>query len=410
VLTSLLVVVIPRMGWAQERAEGVAAAARSAVPAPPGDSLALRAALDDLEALRMAGGWGEVPAAGGLLRPGDVDPRVAPLRERLRRSGDASTSPAAEPDRYDAELERAVRGFQARHALDMDGVVGPATLAALNVSVEARIRQVELNLERRREFRPDPGPAQVLVNLPAFQALVVEEGLETTSHRVIVGRPNRPTPVLSARIDFVVLSPYWNVPPGILRNDKLPQIRGDSTYLARQRISVIDRATERAVDPASIDWQTVSAGEFTARYWLRQEPGPLNALGRVKFIFPNPHHVFLHDTPDRHLFERGTRAFSSGCIRLDDPMSLAERFLDAVPGWDADRIRTVSEGGVERWIALSRPIPIQTVYWTAWVAPDGTLHLADDLYGLDARRVASEAGVAASQVVAEEALNECAPA
>jgi L,D-transpeptidase YcbB len=340
-----------------------------------------------------------------MLRVGESGAPVRMLRERLIRSGDYSgqvqvalTSPGPSDD-FDADLEAAVRRFQARHALDVDGVVGPATLSALNVPVESRIRQVEVNLERRREFRPDPGPVTIVVNLPGFQAMVVEEGRETAVHRVIVGRRDRPTPILSGQIEHVVLSPYWNVPPGILRNDKLPEIRRDSTYLTRQGISVIDRATDRAVDPRSVAWQTITATELSARYWLRQEPGPGNALGRVKFIFPNSHDVFLHDTPDRHLFERGTRAFSSGCLRLDEPMALAERLLAAVPGWGSARIQEVAVGGVERWVALPDPVPIQTVYWTAWVGGDGTLHLADDLYGLDAGRTLA---------LLEEGMSECA--
>jgi L,D-transpeptidase YcbB len=364
------------------------AAAQAPVPPPPGDSLALKVHLERLEEVFAAGGWGSVPP-GPTLRPGEADPRVVQLRTRLRRSGDLPDPAPGEPGSgatspvFDDTLEATVRRFQARHALDVDGVVGPATLAALNVPVDHRIRQVALNLEHRRAHGEDPGPWRILVNIPGFEAYVTEEGAPHRRHRVIVGRVDRPTPIVSGSIEHVVLAPTWNVPPGILANDKLPELRRDPTYLARNRMSILDRATERAVDPSTLDFHAISASEFNARYWIRQAPGPTNALGLVKFIFPNPHVVFLHDTPDRHLFERGRRAFSSGCIRLDGAMELAERLVATVRNWDAERARTVSTGGVETWVRLPAPVPIRTVYWTAWVDADGTLHLADDLYGLD---------------------------
>lgn len=379
------------------------------MPSPPGDSLALRAHLERLEGVFVQGGWGSVPP-GPTLRPGEEDARVADLRARLRRSGDLSdrdpagpgvgagpgaraVSPGSEGILFDEALEIAVRRFQARHGLDVDGVVGPATLAALNVSVDQRIRQVALNLEHRRAFRADPGPWNVVVNIPGFEAFVFEEGRSTQVHRVIVGRVDRPTPILSGAIEHVVLAPTWNVPPGILANDKLPELRRDPSYLARNRMTILDRSTERAVDPSTLDFQAMTAAQFNARYWIRQAPGPTNALGLVKFIFPNPHHAFLHDTPDKHLFERGRRAFSSGCIRLEGALELADRLLPMVRGWDAERGRAVAAGRVETWVRLPTPVPIQTVYWSAWVDGDDTLHLADDLYGLDELPPAASRGM-----------------
>lgn len=375
------------------------AASLAPVPPPPGDSLALRLALEDLVRLQDRGGWKEVPG-GPTLHPGDRDPRVVLLRERLARSGDLpdGTVPG-DADLFDPALEEGVRRFQSRHALDVDGVVGAGTRGALNVPVEARIRQLRLNLQERHRFLPEPSRRRILVNIPGFRAWVLEEGVEPEEHRVIVGRTDRPTPLVEGRVAHVVLAPYWNVPPGILSRDKLPILRRDQGYLVRQSMTVLARSTGQAVDPSTIDWAHISAAEFNRSYWLRQAPGPRNALGFVKFIFPNPYDVYLHDTPDRHLFERGRRSFSSGCIRLEGAMGLAERLLGPVPGWGVDRTRRVAAGGVETWVPLPEPIPIHTVYWSAWVGRDGTLYLADDLYGLDARR---------QLPVLEEGMSECA--
>lgn len=360
---------------------------------PPGDSLALRRALGELEQVEARGGWGTVPP-GPTLRPGEEDPRVASLRRRMERSGDLPRMAlATDSTLMDPLLEQAVRRFQARHGLDVDGVVGAATLAALNVPVEQRMRQVDLNLLRRREFVPDTGRIRVVVNVPGFEAWVMEEGKETSVHRLVVGRVDRPTPLLAGGIQHVVLAPYWNVPRTIFLRDKLPVLRRDPAYLDRQRMTVMDRSTGLPAAGGAPDWNQIDPGEFHERFWLRQAPGPGNALGAVKFIFPNTHDVYLHDTPDRHLFERGFRSFSSGCMRLERPMELAERLLEGQRDWGVERIPRVAAGGVEQWVRLAQPAPIRLVYWTAWVDRDGVLHLNQDLYGMDARRMSDGDGV-----------------
>jgi len=380
--------------------------------APPADSVYLRAALGELERLRAAGGWGAVDA-GPILKPGQSSARVPRIRERLQRGwaalpapdSAASTEDASEPpppEFFDAGLEAAVRHFQSRHGLDEDGMVGPLTVRAMNVSVEDRIRQILINLEHRREFIARPDSAlRVLVNVPGFQAWIFEEGRAPVAHRLIVGRVDRPTPTLSSAIAHVVLAPYWNIPPMILARDKLPLLRSDRSYLQRSRMTVLARATGQPVAVESIPWNTIPASEFNSLYWIRQEPGPANALGDVKFMFPNPFAVYLHDTPDRHLFARGFRSFSSGCMRLERPMELAERLLTRLPGWDAARIQTVVRAGRESWIPLPSPVPIDVVYWSAWADADGTVHLHTDLYGLDAQR--------RDPTPIDTALSQCAP-
>jgi L,D-transpeptidase YcbB len=334
-------------------------------------------------------------------RPDDTSPPATALRARLVASGDLpapaagrEVGPGAGPDSiFDAALEQAVRRMQMRHGLEIDGWVGPQTLRALGVPIEDRIRQIERNLAARRAFSEARGRTRILINIPAFEAWILREGLPADRHRVIVGRTDRRTPVLAATMKHIVLAPYWTVPPGILRRDLLPQIRQDPALLQRRRIRVLDRVTGREIDPARIDWEGLAADVVDARYLFRQDPGPWNALGQVKFIFPNPHLVYLHDTPDRHLFEEVRRTFSSGCIRIEGALTLASQLLqEQLPDWDAARVRQVASGPQERWIALAEPIPVQTVYWTAWVTEDGILHFAEDFYGWDRRPASMAAG------------------
>jgi len=346
----------------------------------------LKRLLAELRAVAARGGWTVVPG-DAVLEPGMVHPAVAVLRRRLVEGGDLPPE-AASGTRFDAALETAVRRFQMRHGLEVDGIVGRRTLAALDTPVEARIRQVILNLERRRWLPTDLGRRYILVNIAGFALEMVargatpfvEETLFTTE--VVVGTPYHQTPVFSRPMTYIVLNPYWNVPPSIAVEEILPRLRSDSGYLVREGFELLSgwEADARILDPATIDWNTVSVRNF--RYRFRQKPGPDNALGRLKFVLPNRYHVYLHDTPARELFRRARRAFSHGCVRLRDPRGLAVLLL-APAGWDRAGLERAIESGERRVVRLPRPLPVHITYFTAWVEKDGTAHFRDDIYGRD---------------------------
>ena len=339
----------------------------------------LRRTLAEYHALAAAGGWPRVDS-GGKLELGAQGPRVSQLQARLQRSGDLTRSlPVAEPVRFDLGLEDAVRRFQARHGLTVDGIVGPLTLAALNVPVEDRIRQLRVNLERWRWLPEDLGERYIMVNIAGYRMQVIENGREVLRSKVIVGRDSRPTPVFSDQMSYLVFSPYWHVPRSIAVQDKLPLLKRNPQALSGEGIRLFNDGRE--VNPSSVDWSTVSARSFP--YTLRQDPGPRNALGGIKFMFPNQHSVYIHDTPTQSLFDRERRAFSSGCVRTDAPIELAEYLLRDKPDWDRERIIAASRRGRSQRVDLARPIPVHLLYWTAWTEADGTVHFRDDIYDLD---------------------------
>ncbi|HZD25003.1 MAG TPA: L,D-transpeptidase family protein [Alphaproteobacteria bacterium] len=342
----------------------------------------LRHILWDYRAVEESGGWPAVPG-GPALKPGMEDARVAVLRRRLIATGDLGDGEAP-GRRYDGALVQAVRHFQRRHGLADDGIVGPATLAALNVPVAARIRQLEINMERWRWMPDDLGERYILVNLAGFELEVVELDSAVLRMRVVVGRDYRRTPVFSDRMTYLDFNPTWTVPPSIARKDILPKLRRDPGYLAAQHLRVLSGWDPAAhpLDPATIDWRAVSAARFP--YKLVQAPWAGNALGRVKFVFPNRYNVYMHDTPERELFERSRRAFSSGCIRLQHPLELAWYLLQDKPGWDRARIDQVLAEGRTTRVILPQPIPVHLTYSTAWLAGDGTIEFRDDIYGRDA--------------------------
>jgi len=338
---------------------------------------ALQERLAEYRELAAAGGWSEVPD-GPALKPGATDARLSALRSRLIIAGDLPrTTPV--PEFYDDDLVAGVQRFQARHALDADGVVGARTLAALNVPVSARIDQLRLSLERARWVLEDTAGEIVVVNVAGYEVFAASNGVPFWRRRAVVGRQTRETPIFKALITSLDLNPTWTVPPTILREDVLPKLRRDPGYLRREHIRVLDR-NGRPVNAAAINWQ--AAGNRPP-YILRQDPGPHNALGRIKFVLPNAHSVYLHDTPSRSLFEKAERNFSSGCIRVEDPLSLAEILLADPDLWNRNALEAAIETGKTRTVRLPKPWPILILYWTAEPDGEGRTRFLPDVYRRD---------------------------
>ncbi|MBL8199497.1 MAG: L,D-transpeptidase family protein [Chromatiales bacterium] len=356
------------------------------------DAVRLRDALARYQQLAAAGGWPELPA-GTSLQPGQRDARVVALRDRLRIGGDFAGLPGtADAWFFDGGLQRAVQDFQARHGLPATGVPDERTIAALNVPAPERVRQLQSTLTRWSWLPRDFGPRYLWVNVPGGSLALVEDGTTTLAMRVIAGHPDRPTPSFQDTVTAIVENPSWSVPRTIAVEDLLPTQQEDPTFLARLGIRVFD-GQGREQDATRIDWQRLSADRFP--YRLRQDPGPLNSLGRLKFVLGNPWDIFLHDTPSRRLFDLNSRTLSSGCIRLENPEELARRLVGApsgatlLPRESSPRVSSgrgvAPEGAPTRTVKLPRPIAIYVVYLTSWVTPEGVVNFRPDVYGRDAR-------------------------
>lgn len=317
------------------------------------------------------------------LRKDNKDLSVKRLRERLIILGDFNPSSKDQIDLFDETVELAVRRYQKRYGLKPDGIVGPRTLEMLNTPIQKRIRQIELNLERWRWIPRDLGNRYILVNIADFKLWVTENRHRMLEMRAVVGRSYRRTPVFSSKMTYMVINPFWNIPTSIALKDILPKIRKNNNYIAQQGIKVFKDWSKGApeLDPETIDWAKMGRRSFT--YKLRQDPGPRNSLGRIKFMFPNKFSVYLHDTPKRSLFKETIRDFSSGCIRTEKPIDLAVYLLQDDTQWAREKLLDTIKTGKRKVVRIRRPIAVHLQYWTAWVDENGKLHFRDDIYDRD---------------------------
>ena len=348
----------------------------AALPPQTARYFRLRSHLIALKLQEAEGGWVTVPK-GAVLRPDMEDERIPILRQRLIQSGDLAAN-AHEGNIYDGALVEALKRFQARTGLEIDGVIGPTTLSQLNISIQDRIKLVALNLERRRWMQADFGDTYVFVNLADQVLKLVKNDKTLHAELVQVGLPYHRTPVFSDEMEYLEFNPFWNVPYSIATKEYLPKLKKNPYALQSQQIRVLRNG--RKIDPGAVPWSSFSRANFPVR--LRQDPNPKNALGLVKFMFPNKFNVYIHDTPSKSKFSRDSRYFSHGCVRLKSPMELAEKIL----GFQAvsrSKIDSIVASKKRTVVKLQEKIPVHVTYLTAWVNKDGSVHYRRDIYGRD---------------------------
>jgi murein L,D-transpeptidase YcbB/YkuD len=352
------------------------------LPAQPGYGR-LKTALVVNRALAERGGWPVIPGDGRLEKDMKSD-RVPVLRSRLKVTGDMPAPADATSDLFDEAVEEAVKRFQQRHGLFDDGIAGTRTLRALNVPVEKRIRQIELNLERWRWLPQNMGNPYIMVNIAGYGLEVVENETPVLTMKIVVGTAFQKTPVFSGKMTYIEMNPFWNVPHSIATEETLKKIRENPDFFTKENMKVFTAGQDgEAVNPASIDWSQHSQNNFP--YRLRQEPGPRNPLGRIKFMFPNKHSVYLHDTSDPQLFRKERRGYSHGCIRIEKPMDMAEFVMRGSKDWSREKVAAVLKTKVTTVAYLPKPIPVHILYFTAWGNGDGTVHFLEDIYRRDER-------------------------
>jgi len=338
----------------------------------------LKKGLVRYRAIARHGGWPQL-AGGPTLKEGNRDSRITVLRRRLKVSGDLAVEDADTSTVYSREMVGAVKRFQKRNGMEVDGSVGVATLRVMNIPVERRIDQIRVNLERFRWFLHDIDSTCILVNIPGYSLQYIENGHYRWGTKVIVGQPLRQTPVFRASISSLVFNPKWVVPETVLDKDVLPALNKDNSYLAKKQLRVVDEEGS-TVDPATVDWSHYSARNLP--YHLQQRSGDQGALGRIKFLMPNRHTIYLHDTPGKELFDKSRRDFSSGCIRVQNPSELARLLLHDSLQWSSAKIQDAVNTGKTTMVILPQPIPVFLLYFT--VVPNGQeLQFRDDIYNRD---------------------------
>jgi L,D-transpeptidase YcbB len=342
---------------------------------------ALEAAINRYQKIVERGGWPTIPGTK-MIRPEDDDDRLPVLRQRLQVTGELRDGGKTSGYVFDAELGDAVKKFQRDHGLRISGRVDKPTLQAMNVPAQARLQQLKLNLGRLRELMQNRiEDRYVLVNPPAFQLEAVERHEVQQRHRVIAGRVERQTPIVKASIRALNFFPYWRVPDSVATLDLIPKMQKEPEYIAREKIRVIARDFNGPeLDQANVDWKTATATQIK----FRQDPGPQNALGLMRIDMPNSEGVYMHDTPMKQLFQQRARAFSAGCVRVQDVFKLGEWIAKKELGWEQPgRIEGIIEGGQPLDLTLTHQIPVYFTYITAWAEPGGSVQFRPDLYGRD---------------------------
>ena len=344
----------------------------------------LKKALHYYRDLEQQGGWQRFNK-GPTLQSGDQHKQVIQLRQRLKVTGDLAENSMKNMDIFDFGLTEAVKNFQQRHGLTVDGKMGPETRRALNITVSARIRQILINMERWRWMPRQLGKRYLMVNMTGFELYIMENGSSVLTMPVIIGKTYRSTPSFSGLVSQMEYNPYWTVPTSIALQDIIPRQINDPSYFAKKSIKLFRGwgKNAREIDPQTVNWKQLDKDRFP--YWLRQDPGPKNALGRVKFLFSNPYEIYLHGTPDKHLFDRVVRTLSSGCIRVKDPVRLAAYLLNDGSLQMEEKILANIHLATNQSVRLPIAVPIYLVYWTAWADQAGRLNFRHDIYGRDAR-------------------------
>jgi murein L,D-transpeptidase YcbB/YkuD len=327
----------------------------------------LKRELNRFYEIRQQGGWEKITLAKKYYMRGEKAPVVSQIKERLKATGQFTSSDNS--TLYTDELAEAVKKAQKQFGLTQTGSVDAPLVKELNVPVEKRIAQLEVNMERTRNSRFSGSGTTLIANIPEFRLHVYEDGKEVFDMAIVVGKSSTKTEVFNDQMTHLVFSPYWNVPPSIASEEIFPAARRDRNYLRNNGYEVIN-------------------GE------VRQRPGAQNSLGRVKFVFPNSHNIYFHDTPAKSLFKMDARAFSHGCIRLSEPAKLAEYLLRKDPSWTAEKIKQAMESGREQTVRLSSPAQVAITYFTAWVDDEGGLNFRNDIYGRDGHSSKQMTGVA----------------
>jgi murein L,D-transpeptidase YcbB/YkuD len=335
-------------------------------------------AIKTYDGIVARGGWPTVPQSGEL-HVGARDSALVQLRQRLAASGDLDPNAvAADNDIYDSYVEEAVRRFQARHGLTIDGVVRGSTFAAMNIPAATRRDQLKVNIERLKTLTTNLGPRYVVNNIPAARVEAIENGVAVQRHTAVVGKPDRPSPDINSKIVQVNFNPFWTVPVSIVRKDLIPLMQDKPDYLTDNHIRIYD-GQHREVLPSQINWYSEEAVHYT----FREDPGDHNSLGRIRINFPSQYGVYMHDTPLKNLFGGDFRYDSSGCCRVQNVQELVGWLLEGTKGWGADHIAEAIKSGEQINANLTKPIPLHWVYVTAWSASDGVVQFREDIYNRD---------------------------